>query len=94
MEQGTLNLIVVATVILLIIIGISTLVLVARLYSRMAPRGWEEFLRNLVTNQEKITDAFQDLSKNREKERELLKHLVNATFSITEEIARIKNAKK
>lgn len=94
MEQETLNLIVLVAVILLVIIGVATLVLVARLYNRMAPKGWEDFLRELTGNQERITAAFGELTVSHQQERRLLEHLVNATFSLMEEVNGLKNAKK
>lgn len=63
-------------------------------YAWMVPSEWYSLHSRLVESQNGITNAISEMAANHAKQGELLKHLVNAAFSLTEEINRLKNAKK
>jgi hypothetical protein len=106
MEGGIFVYIVFCLAIFLSLIGLGTFLVVVKIYkmhdvkgddgqySWMFPREWGDLHVKLTDSQEKIAIAFQDLAESNKKERELLGHLVNAAFSLTEEINGLKNAKK
>jgi len=106
MSQGSMFLIVLGMFILSTALGVATLLIVAKLYrmhdvrnkdgeySWMMPQGVTELFPKLIESQERIVAAFAELSANSQQERKLLEHLVNAAFSLTEELNKVKNAGK
>ncbi len=106
MDHEFVSWVIFGTVILISIIGVVTLCIVAKLYRMhdvrnpdgqyawMVPKEWADLANSLTASQERIVAAFAELSVSGQQERKLLEHLVNAAFSLTEEINGLKNAKK
>jgi len=106
MSHEVLTVVTFGSVILLSIIGLVTLMIVVKLYRMhdvrntdgqyawMVPSEWAELPTKLTESQERIVAALAENSANSQQERKLLEHLVNAAFSLTEEINRLKNAKR
>ncbi|MBN2256686.1 MAG: hypothetical protein JW704_02530 [Anaerolineaceae bacterium] len=106
MDHEVLTVVTFGSVILLSVIGLVTLIIAVKLYRMhdvrnpdgnyawMVPREWAELSGALTKSQERIVAACAELSASSQQERKLLEHLVNAAFSLTEEINGLKNAKK
>jgi hypothetical protein len=106
MNEGTMQLILLGSVILISILGVVTLIIVARLYQMhdvktadgqyawMIPSEWSELPGKMVDSQNKIVASLAELTVHNQQTSKLLQHLVNAAFSLNEEINGMKNASK
>lgn len=106
MEHDTLNLILLCAVILMSLIGIATLVIVAKIYSMhnvrneegeyswMVPRKWMEFQETIVVAQERMVNTLNTFSENQIKMSKLLESLTNATLAMHESMNGGENGNK